>query len=161
VAVCSVRAVERQACRVVLLQGVVAHEGRPERVAEDDGQPGVVRTRDQRRHDGDGEPHAGEPQGRPNRSHSGGQQYEAQPGGQPGGDHAGGLRQDGQAWRAAERDQVQGVRRRIRPYEVPISYRARSREEGKKITWRDGVEALLILARERMRKAPEVVRPTP
>ena len=31
------------------------------------------------------------------------------------------------------------LRRRIRPYEVPISYRARTREEGKKITWRDGV----------------------
>jgi len=45
------------------------------------------------------------------------------------------------------------LRRRIRPYEVPISYHARSREEGKKITWRDGVEALWILARERVRKA--------
>jgi glycosyltransferase involved in cell wall biosynthesis len=44
------------------------------------------------------------------------------------------------------------LRRRIRPYEVPISYHARSREEGKKITWRDGVEALWILARERVRK---------
>lgn len=44
------------------------------------------------------------------------------------------------------------LRRRIRPYEVPISYRARSREEGKKITWRDGVEALWILGRERMRR---------
>ena len=37
----------------------------------------------------------------------------------------------------------------IRPYEVPISYRARSREQGKKLTWRDGVEALWILARIR------------
>src|SRR6266498_4137544 len=44
------------------------------------------------------------------------------------------------------------LRRRYRPYEVPISYRARTREEGKKITWRDGVEALWILTRERMRK---------
>jgi len=44
------------------------------------------------------------------------------------------------------------LRRRIRPYEVPISYRARSREEGKKITWRDGVEAVWILSRERMRR---------
>ena len=44
------------------------------------------------------------------------------------------------------------LRQRIRPYEVPISYRARSREEGKKITWKDGVEALWILARERVRK---------
>lgn len=47
------------------------------------------------------------------------------------------------------------LRRRVRPYEVPISYRARSREEGKKITWRDGVEALWILARERVRRPGE------
>jgi hypothetical protein len=44
------------------------------------------------------------------------------------------------------------LRRGIRPYEVPISYRARSREEGKKLTWRDGVEALWILSRERLAK---------
>jgi dolichol-phosphate hexosyltransferase len=44
------------------------------------------------------------------------------------------------------------LRNRYRPYEVPISYHARSREEGKKITWRDGVEALWILFRERIRK---------
>ncbi len=42
----------------------------------------------------------------------------------------------------------------IRPYEIPISYRARSREEGKKLTWRDGVEALWILARERVQYQP-------
>jgi glycosyltransferase involved in cell wall biosynthesis len=46
------------------------------------------------------------------------------------------------------------LRRRIRPFEVPISYRARTREEGKKITWKDGVEALWILLRERARNAP-------
>ncbi|WFE37463.1 glycosyltransferase family 2 protein [Micromonospora sp. WMMD998] len=46
------------------------------------------------------------------------------------------------------------LRRRIRPYEVPISYRARGREEGKKITWKDGVEAIWILARERARRRP-------
>jgi dolichol-phosphate hexosyltransferase len=40
--------------------------------------------------------------------------------------------------------------RGIRPFEVPITYRARSREEGKKITWKDGVEALWILARLRV-----------
>jgi dolichol-phosphate hexosyltransferase len=40
--------------------------------------------------------------------------------------------------------------RRIRPFEVPISYRARSREAGKKITWRDGVQAVWILTRLRM-----------
>jgi glycosyltransferase involved in cell wall biosynthesis len=44
------------------------------------------------------------------------------------------------------------LRNRYRPYEVPISYHARSREEGKKITWRDGVEALWILLRERVRR---------
>jgi glycosyltransferase involved in cell wall biosynthesis len=44
------------------------------------------------------------------------------------------------------------LRRRIRPYEVPISYHARSREEGKKITAWDGVEAVAILARERVRR---------
>jgi hypothetical protein len=41
------------------------------------------------------------------------------------------------------------LRRGIRPYEVPISYKARSREAGKKLTWRDGVEAVWILLRER------------
>lgn len=44
------------------------------------------------------------------------------------------------------------LRQRVRPYEVPISYRARSREEGKKITWRDGVEAVWVLTRERVRR---------
>ncbi len=41
------------------------------------------------------------------------------------------------------------LRRGIRPFEVPISYRARSRQEGKKLTWKDGVEALWILLRIR------------
>jgi dolichol-phosphate hexosyltransferase len=44
------------------------------------------------------------------------------------------------------------LRRRIRPYEVPVSYRARNRDEGKKITWRAGVEAMWILGRERTRR---------
>ena len=42
------------------------------------------------------------------------------------------------------------LRRGVRPYEVPITYRARSREEGKKLTWRDGVEALWILVKIRL-----------
>lgn len=46
------------------------------------------------------------------------------------------------------------LKKGYRPYEVPISYRARTREEGKKITWRDGVEALWILTKIRARKAP-------
>ncbi|HYB15938.1 MAG TPA: glycosyltransferase family 2 protein [Streptosporangiaceae bacterium] len=44
--------------------------------------------------------------------------------------------------------------RGIRPFEVPITYRARSREAGKKITWRDGVQAVWILARIRLAKRP-------
>jgi glycosyltransferase involved in cell wall biosynthesis len=44
------------------------------------------------------------------------------------------------------------LRRQIRPYEVPIRYQARTRAEGKKITWRDGVVALWILLRERRRR---------
>jgi dolichol-phosphate hexosyltransferase len=42
------------------------------------------------------------------------------------------------------------LKRGHRPYEVPISYKARGREAGKKLTWRDGVEALWILARVRL-----------
>jgi glycosyltransferase involved in cell wall biosynthesis len=37
-----------------------------------------------------------------------------------------------------------------RIHEVPIRYYARSREEGKKLTWRDGVRALVTLARLRV-----------
>ncbi|WAB84021.1 glycosyltransferase family 2 protein [Microcella daejeonensis] len=39
-----------------------------------------------------------------------------------------------------------------RPYEVPISYKARTREEGKKITAWDGVEALWILTKIRVKE---------
>jgi len=45
------------------------------------------------------------------------------------------------------------LRTGIRPYEVPINYRARSREAGKKLTWRDGVEAVWILARIRLARS--------
>ncbi|TQS46445.1 glycosyltransferase family 2 protein [Cryptosporangium phraense] len=41
------------------------------------------------------------------------------------------------------------LKRGIRPYEVPVNYRARGRAEGKKITWRDGVEAVWILGKIR------------
>ena len=44
--------------------------------------------------------------------------------------------------------------RGIRPFEVPITYKARTREAGKKITWRDGVQAVWILARIRLAKRP-------
>ena len=46
------------------------------------------------------------------------------------------------------------LRSDIRPYEVPISYKARSRTAGKKLTWRDGVEAVWILSRERFFTRP-------
>jgi plasmid stability protein len=48
------------------------------------------------------------------------------------------------------------LRRGIRPYEVPITYKARSREAGKKLTWRDGAEALWILFKER--SSPRLAR---
>jgi glycosyltransferase involved in cell wall biosynthesis len=54
--------------------------------------------------------------------------------------------------------------RGIRPFEVPISYRARTRQAGKKITWRDGVEAAWILARVRVtarRHRRHAARPAP
>lgn len=44
------------------------------------------------------------------------------------------------------------LKQRERIFEVPISYRARGREEGKKIQWTDGVAALWILARIRLRR---------
>jgi dolichol-phosphate hexosyltransferase len=46
------------------------------------------------------------------------------------------------------------LRRGIRPYEVSISYKARSRAAGKKLTWRDGAKALWILIRERFVTRP-------
>lgn len=45
------------------------------------------------------------------------------------------------------------LRRGLQPYEVPIGYQARGRDAGKKLTWRDGVEALWILARIRFGRA--------
>ena len=40
-------------------------------------------------------------------------------------------------------------KRRYRVYEVPITYEGRGYEEGKKITWRDGVVALWVLVKYR------------
>jgi dolichol-phosphate hexosyltransferase len=40
----------------------------------------------------------------------------------------------------------------LRPFEVPVSYHSRSYLDGKKITWRDGVECLGILVRVRLRR---------
>ena len=42
------------------------------------------------------------------------------------------------------------LRRGHRIYEVPISYSARSREEGKKLTWKDGLKAIWTLTRLRV-----------
>ena len=39
--------------------------------------------------------------------------------------------------------------RGIPPFEIPVSYHSRSTAHGKKITWRDGVECLQVLARVR------------
>ena len=41
-------------------------------------------------------------------------------------------------------------KRKLRIYELPISYYGRSYEEGKKITWRDGFRAVWVLLRVRL-----------
>jgi glycosyltransferase involved in cell wall biosynthesis len=41
-------------------------------------------------------------------------------------------------------------KRRLRVYELPISYYGRTYAEGKKITWRDGFKALWVLIRVRL-----------
>lgn len=41
------------------------------------------------------------------------------------------------------------LRKRIKFYEVPITYHGRGFDEGKKITWKDGVRALLTLLKYR------------
>ncbi len=51
--------------------------------------------------------------------------------------------------------------RGIRPFEVPISYQARTREEGKKITWKDGVEAVWILGKIRYKSRNDAARKKP
>ena len=43
------------------------------------------------------------------------------------------------------------LKRKIRIYEVPISYTGREYDEGKKITWRDGFAALVTLVKYRFR----------
>jgi glycosyltransferase involved in cell wall biosynthesis len=48
------------------------------------------------------------------------------------------------------------LHRGVRPFEIPVSYHSRSVAHGKKITWRDGVECLQVLAR--VRSAPKQVR---
>ncbi len=41
-------------------------------------------------------------------------------------------------------------KRKLRIYELPISYYGRTHEEGKKITWRDGFRAIWVLLRVRV-----------
>ena len=41
-------------------------------------------------------------------------------------------------------------KRSYRVYEVPITYDGRGYDEGKKITWKDGVVALWVLIRNRI-----------
>jgi glycosyltransferase involved in cell wall biosynthesis len=59
------------------------------------------------------------------------------------------LRSNGFGIEAELTGKLLAMKERI--FEVPISYRARGREEGKKIQWTDGVAALWILARIRLR----------
>jgi len=46
------------------------------------------------------------------------------------------------------------LRRGYRIYEVPISYAGRELAEGKKITWRDGIAALVTLVKYRFTRQP-------
>ena len=43
------------------------------------------------------------------------------------------------------------LKRKVRIYEVPISYTGREVDEGKKITWPDGFTALWTLVKYRVR----------
>ncbi len=45
-------------------------------------------------------------------------------------------------------------RKKIKIAEVPIAYTARAIEEGKKVRWTDGVEAMWVLVKHRLRRAP-------
>jgi len=42
---------------------------------------------------------------------------------------------------------IKAAKRKLRIYEVPISYHGRTAEEGKKIGWRDGIQALGVILR--------------
>ena len=54
-------------------------------------------------------------------------------------------------------------KRKLRIYEIPISYYGRTYDEGKKITWKDGVIAVAVLLAERLTRtkapAPAAVEP--
>src|SRR5215211_3702204 len=59
------------------------------------------------------------------------------------------LRQDGFGIEPEITGKV--CKRKLRIYELPIAYYGRSYAEGKKITWRDGVKAILVLFSVRLR----------
>ncbi len=46
-------------------------------------------------------------------------------------------------------------KRKLRIYELPISYYGRTHDEGKKITWRDGFRAVWVLLRVRVTRMIE------
>jgi glycosyltransferase involved in cell wall biosynthesis len=50
------------------------------------------------------------------------------------------------------------LRAGVRPFEVPVSYHGRPLDEGKKISWRDGLQCLRILARVRMERAADLAQ---
>jgi glycosyltransferase involved in cell wall biosynthesis len=56
---------------------------------------------------------------------------------------------------------VKIAKRRLRVYEVGISYWGRTYEEGKKIGWRDGFRALYCLAKYTLREPRQPYRPPP
>jgi hypothetical protein len=45
------------------------------------------------------------------------------------------------------------LRRGYRIHELPVKFDPRSRAQGKKIGWRDGVRALEVLLKERLRRS--------
>ena len=52
------------------------------------------------------------------------------------------------------------LRQGYRPFEVPVSYHARTRSEGKKIDWRDGVACMAVLMRVRSRGRVKARQPS-
>jgi glycosyltransferase involved in cell wall biosynthesis len=45
---------------------------------------------------------------------------------------------------------VKLLKKRIKIHEIPVSYRGRGYDEGKKITWKDGVKTLIVLMKLRL-----------
>jgi glycosyltransferase involved in cell wall biosynthesis len=69
------------------------------------------------------------------------------------------LREDGFAVEPEIAARV--LRRGISVYEVPVDYRARRREEGKKLSAVDGLRVLRTLVRCRLTSAPRPAKPVP